>query len=31
MLLTAILGCCISKVSAQDEIIEHEGNKYTAS
>ena len=27
-LLTAILGCCISKVSAQDEIIEHEGNKY---
>lgn len=28
MLLTAILGCCISKVSAQDEIIEHEGNKY---
>ena len=28
MLLTAILGCCISKVSAQNEIIEHEGNKY---
>ena len=28
MLLIAILGSCISKMSAQDEIIEHEGNKY---
>lgn len=28
MLLTAILGSCISKMSAQNEIIEHEGNKY---
>lgn len=28
MLLTTILVCCTSKVSAQDEIIEHQGNKY---
>ena len=28
MFLIAILGSCISKMSAQDEIIEHEGNKY---
>ena len=28
MLLTAILGSCISKMGAQNEIIEHEGNKY---
>ena len=28
LLLTVVFACNISKISAQDEIIEHQGNKY---
>ena len=28
MVLTVLLACCSIPMSAQDEIIEHEGNKY---